>query len=89
MKPNVALLYEAECRSEVVVRHRFISYFKRGVRHMPTDKDNPWIERGNATAPYGNCFRDAHLYKSGSRNDSNVFQDLDGLPGPQGRGNTY
>ena len=56
---------------------------------MPTDKDNPWIERGNATAPYGNCFRDAHLYESGSRNDPNVFQDLDGLPGPQGRENTY
>lgn len=47
---------------------------------MPIDKDNPWIERGSATASYGNCYRDVHLYESGSRNDPNVFQDLYGFP---------
>ena len=39
---------------------------------MPIDKDNPWIERDSATAPYGNCYCDAHLYEPGSRNDPRV-----------------
>lgn len=63
-----------------MVRHRFIYFFKRDVRHTPIDKDNPWIERGSATAPYGNCYCDAHLYEPGSRNEPSVFQDLYRFP---------
>lgn len=66
-------------RSEEVIRQRFISFFKRGVLRRPSEKDYSLIRLGNEVAHHGNAYRDAHLYSTGSRTDSEVFEELYGF----------
>ena len=73
------LFYDKFLRSEEVIRQRFISFFKRGVLHRPSEKDYSLIRLGNEVAHHGNAYRDAHLYSTGSRTDSDVFEELYGF----------
>lgn len=70
---------EQKFRPEDLVRQRFISNFIKKDLQGPSAPDHNWIERGNATAHFGDCYSDAHLYVSGNRAVINVFETLYGF----------
>lgn len=68
-------LYQEKFNSEEAIRQRFFG----DVLVIPSEKDHPWIRRGNVDAHHGDCVRDANLYEAGSRNDPHIFQTLYGF----------
>ena len=62
-----------------IVRHRFISFFKRDVLLTATPNDFALIRKGSNLVHGGDAKRDADLYETGGRQDYGVYEMLYGF----------